>query len=355
MFFNNRISDEDLYNFFYILSRYTGFGLKLNDAVALFAEKTEKQELKDLMKTIQKDLNAGLKFSDAIAKHPNVFPNFVIENIRVGEISSQMSSILENLTFHLEQEIKVDKEIKAALLPQKIFLCILFLAVVIIMFFVIPKMGELLKTTDLELPLFTRMVVGIGNFAATFWWLFLILGIAAYFGIKFYKQNNQEEWAALMLKVPFFSEINFTRLQYRFAMIFGLCLQAGIDTRRSLEYTANAVDNILLRKTIQNAVRLMTQRGISIQDAISRANEETKILSPDFKLMLAVGATGSLDEIMLREAKKYREQTVRLSKNIGDKIGVSIAVPGYIIMLIMFAALEFPIFSLLGNMSQFNE
>lgn len=355
MFFSQGISDEDLYNFFYILSRYTGFGLKLNDAVALYSEKTEKQELKDLMKTIQKDLNTGIKFSDALSKHPTVFPNFIIENIRVAEISSQMSSILENLTFHLEQEIKVDKEIKSALLPQKIFLFILFLAVLIVMFFVIPRMGDLLKSTDLELPLFTRMVVGVGDFAASFWWLFLIIGIGAYFFLRFFKQNNPEEWAGYMLKVPFFSEINYTRLQYRFAMIFGLCLQAGIDTRRALEYTANAVDNIILKKTIQNAVRLMTQRGMSIQDAIGRANEETKILSTDFKLMLAVGATGSLDEIMLREAKKYREQTVRLSKNIGDKIGISVAVPGYIIMLIMFAALEFPIFSLLGNMSQFNE
>ncbi len=353
MLFSSGVSNEDLYNFFYILSRYTGFGLKLNDAVSMYAEKTDSESMKELMKVIQKDLNTGMKFSDALAKHPSEFPSFIIENIRVGEISSQLNQILENLTFHLDQEIRVEKDIKAALLPQYIFMGILSIAVCIVIFFVLPKMGELLRSTDMELPWFTLLVVGFGDIASSFWWLFLILAIIGVSALKVYKENNPEAWDAFMLKMPFFGPINVNRLQYRFAMIFGLCLQAGIDTRRALEYTASAVDNRILKKTLQNAVRLMTQRGMALQDAIIRANEETKILNQDFKLMLAVGASGGLDEIMLNEAQKYREQTVRMSKNIGDKIGITIAVPGYAILLIMFAAIEFPILTLLGNMSQF--
>lgn len=352
MIFYKGVSDEDLYNFFYILSRYTGFGLKLNDAVSMYADKTDNESMKSLMKSMKKDLDGGTKFSDAIGKHTDVFPSFIVEMIRIGEVSSQMSSILESLTFHMEQEIRVNREVRSALLPQKIFLVLLTIAVILILFLVIPKMGELLKSTDLELPFFTKMVVAFGDFAASFWWLFLILAVAAFFMGKSYKENNPEEWDALMLKVPFFSELNYNRLQYRFAMIFGLCLQSGIDTRRALEYTSNAVDNLILKKTIQNAVRLMTQRGMTIQDALLRANEETKVLHQDFRLMLAVGSSGAMDEIMLSESKKYQDQMVRLSKGIGDKIGVAVAIPGYVIMLLLFMAIEFPIFTMIGNIGK---
>ncbi len=352
MFFRQGVTDEDLYNFMYVLSRYTGFGLRLNDAVALFSEKVEKQAVKDLMKSIQKDLNSGMKFSDAIAKHKEIFPSFIIENIRVGETTSQMGPILENLVFHMEQEIRVNKDINAALVPQKIFLFLLGVAAIIILFFVIPKMGDLLKSTEMELPWFTLLVVGFGEIMSSLWWLFLILAILGAIAFRTYKHNFPEEWDALMLKVPFFSELNFNRLQYRFSLIFGLCLQAGIDTRRALEYTSNAVDNLIMKKTLQNAVRLMTQRGLSLQDALVRANEETKILHSDFQLMFSLGSTGSLDEIMLSESKKYQDQMVRLSKQIGDKVGVSIAIPGYIVMLLLFAAIELPIFTMIGNISK---
>lgn len=352
MFFRQEVMDEDLYNFLYVLSRYTGFGLRLNDAVALFAEKAEKPALKDLMKSIQKDLTAGSKFSDALAKHKDVFPSFIIENIRVGEASSQMAPILNNLVFHMEQEIRVNKDIESALVPQKIFLFLLAVAGIIILFLVIPKMGELLKSTEVELPWFTLMVVGFGELLSSFWWLFAILGVLAVVGLHTYKQNYPEEWDALMLKIPFFSDLNYSRLQYRFSLIFGLCLQSGIDTRRALEYTANAVDNLVMKKTLQTAVRLMTQRGLSLLDALMRANDETKILHHDFQLMLSVGSTGSLDEIMLSESKKYQDQMIRLSKQIGDKVGLSVAIPGYVIMLLLFAAIELPIFSMIGNIDK---
>jgi len=350
VFNNSGTNLSDLYNFSYVMERYNSFGIKMHEAVENYLKTVQKPALRKIMETLLRDLRNGIAFPDALSKHPSFFPAFVIAMMRIGQDSGQTGKIWEDITSYLEQEIEIGKDIRSAMWIQKVFFAFFLVAAVIIIFLVIPKMGDLLKETDMELPMVTKAVIGFGTIATSFWWLFLLAGIGCVLGYGYFKREYPEQYDALKLKVPVFSTITYDQLQYRFARVFGLCRQAGLDPVSSLRYAAIAADNLIMKNMLQKAASSLENSGLPLREALMKADVH-HILHPDFFLMMQVGIAGDISEVMLKEADKYQKEMRRSAKTIGDKVGLCVMIPGYVVMILLFASMELPIMSMMQNMN----
>jgi type II secretory pathway component PulF len=341
----------DLCVLFRAIKQYTAAGISLVDAVEEYAKDIEKPSLKIIISTVLNDMKNGMYFSTALKKHPSFFPAFIAEIINVGEESGQIQKILDEIVFYLEQEIELKCEVNAALLAPKIFFVGMILAFSGAIFYIIPQMGAILIDMKVELPLITRFVLGTGNIMQSFWWLFALLAIGAYAALRYFQKEYPAESDFLKLKIPFLGEINRIRIQYRFAKIFGLCTMANIPTAKALEYTAIASDNAAMKNMLLLAAQDVNNVGMTISNALKKANDGKNLLNKNIYILLQVGIrAGNISDIMMREAEQWSKELLSSSKLIGDKIGLSVTIPGYIALIILFASIEYPVVTVLQNL-----
>ena len=346
-----KLSNEELCKFFRVIQKYNNAGVTLAESISSYAENVESKKMQSLTQEILRDMRNGLEFSGALSKHSEEFPAFIVEIIRVGEESGQITKVLDEIVFYLEQEIEVDREVRQALWTPKAFMIGMAGAFAVALFLVIPKMGELLTEAHIELPFITRLVVTTGNTAQNFWWLFALLIVAVKIFYNQFAKKYPERAALMSLKVPFFKEITYNQMQYRFAKILGLCAVANIKTSTSLKYTALASDNLAMKETLLRAVRDMDATGSQVWEALRKA-DINKIIHKDFFVMLRVGAmTGQLGAILMAEAMSYQKDMLAASKLIGDKVGIAVTIPGYLGLILLFAAIEYPVIEMMQNMN----
>lgn len=340
-------NNKDLYQLFSILHQYSSAGVNPADGIALYAGEC-RPAVRKVLEEVLKDLRSGSDLPTAMEKHPGFFPSFIVEMMKVNDKTGQAASIYESIEETLEQEIDLKRNVQSEILPACFLLVALALAFCIAVFFVIPMMGGMLADIGVELPLLTRFFLGVADLAVNYWYVFLAGGMGALAGLFYIKKRKPEIYARGILHLPFYKGIVYSRIQYRFARIFGLCIEAGIETSRALQYTATAVDNILLRNALENAVESINRSGTDLVTAIKKANGEG-IVDTSYYAMLEAGQHGNLEKILENRASYFRKQLLAVSKTFGTKLSMSIITPGFVVLIAIFLSVYMPIFKLMGN------
>jgi type II secretory pathway component PulF len=351
MFQKKKPNMQDLYHFFKVIKRYTAANIPEIKSVQMFQEETIKPALKKIIEMLLRDLRNGVEFPIALSKHPSFFPSFIIEMLKIGINSGQRTQILDEIVFYIEQKIDVKREVDAALWVPKVFLVGMLGAFFLAVMFVIPQMGNLLSDSHIELPLITQIVLGIGYAAQSLWWLFAILTVGGIAGYVYAKKEYPERVDLLKLHIPFFKKITYNQMHYQFTKVFGLCVQSGVDTKKALVYTAMASNHTILKTILKKAVSDMERYGISLPDAIKKEDIH-HILDPSIFIMLRTGSKASdIGNIMLNESENYRKEMLVESRLLGDKIGVTVTIPGYAALVFIFAAIEYPMIAIFQGMN----
>ncbi|MBR3721310.1 MAG: type II secretion system F family protein [Selenomonadaceae bacterium] len=344
------LSLTDLYQFFRVIYRFQNAGVPVDSAVEAYLSVSTKENAKEVIGKVLRDMRNGQAFSEAL-KRSKEFPDFIVEIIKVGEGSGQVNSTLHEVVEHLKQEIDIDREITSSLWTPKIFLVGMGFAMFLAVMFVIPKMGQLLREAHIELPTITKFVLWIGDTAQGFWWVFALIGVGIFALYKELKRRYPEEVALLKFRLPFFKSIYIPQMQYRFTKTMGLCLVANVPTPQAIQYTALASDNIAMKLTLLRSLQYIEKRGMQSWDAIKKA-DTFHLIAQDIYTLLEVGAsTSQMGPILMEESKNFQEDMLTASKLIGDKVGISVTIPGYIALIFLFAAIEWPVITMMQNMN----
>ena len=354
MFDGQKADKKDLFRLFTVIQRYEAAGIPIIEAIKAFNSSTDKEAVNEIIDDIISQMESGAvaDFPAAMELYPNFFPNYVVHLIRVGQNAGSIGDVLEEINIFLKQDIDMERDINSALWVQKIFIIGICFILAIAIFFVIPRMGDVLNSANLELPLITKAVLAVGSFAGTFWWLILGLLVGVFFYLKKMKVTDPVRYEWLKMRLPIFKDVFYYQLQYRFTKIFGLCLHSGVQSITSLRYTASAVDNAIFEKIGLTAAQNHESTGIGISQALRQA-DSWGIVDPALYTMINAGSdTTRLDEIMLAEAEGYSKELSAVLKVMGDKIGLSITIPGYVALIILFAALEFPLLTLMDSVGK---
>lgn len=345
----NTFSRNDQLQFFEIIASYINAGISPTEAVPLYKQSLEENTLAyKLSGSIIRDMQNGLDFADAVGKHKKEFPAFTIGMLEVAQNTGSLPAVLDEIVTHLEREIDIHRKISSATLVPKISAVGVGLVFFFITTYVIPKLGEILIDMKVELPTITAIVLSFGEFMQSMWWLIIICLISIYFINKLIRARQPDKYEFVVMKLPFWHSIAFNQLRYNFCTIMGLCTNAGIRPAQALEYTAAAIDNGYMKSAILKAVTHIAN-GVAIDKAIKKEDTHN-LLDSDLYTMLKTGAdVGSISTIMTKQSKHYRKKLDAAAEKIGDQVGITVLVPSYIVLVILLAAIEYPIITLATN------
>lgn len=341
---------NDLYQLFIVIQQNALSGISITDALSIYAESSPRPKIKRILKEVRTDMERGMKMPDAFAKHPDLFPDYVVEMMKVNEGTGQSNDIYTDIVRTLEQQIDLRRNIGSQM-GQMIFLGILLiLTICIVVFLVLPSMGKLMMGTGMEIPWYTQILLDVGNGAKNFWWLIAIIAAGIVFGSKIAAKRNPRQLAHILLSLPLYGKIYYNTAQYRFALIFGLCKNAGLDTIRSLEFTKNSCGNILLSDLIGKAMRDIDRYGSSLVLTFQKHNG-SKILDPSYYMFLKAGEKGDMGHLMEVRADFYKKQLITASQQFSQDMQNLILAPTFGFLALILISVLAPLFSMMSSMS----
>lgn len=348
------VKQDELSIFTRQLSTMINAGVPLTRSLNSLQEHTENPVFRDTLDSIKGDVESGVSLADALSKHPKVFSDIYVNMVRTGEAAGILDEVLNRLAVQQEKSATIRKKIKSAMTYPVVLVVISVLAFFGLMIFVIPKIGQIiidLGGPDAELPLITKIMLGISNFIISFWYiLFPVIGVCCV-GIKKYLATPQgkTKFHIAILKLPAVSTIIKKVAVARFARTYASLIGAGVSVIEALSITSRAVGNKVYESTLQEACTRL-ENG----EQLSRVIEEKSDLFPSILAqMLAVGEeTGQTDTVLAKVADFYEEEVDTAIESISSIIEpVMIVFMGGMVGLIA-ASVMLPIASLSQNVKE---
>lgn len=348
------VKQDELSIFTRQLSTMINAGVPLTRSLNSLQEHTENPVFRDTLENVKGDVESGVSLADALGKHPKVFSDIYVNMVRAGEAAGILDEVLNRLAVQQEKSATIRKKIKSAMTYPVVLVVISVLAFFGLMIFVIPKIGQIiidLGGPDAELPLITKIMLGISNFIISFWYiLFPVIG-ACCVGIKKYLATPQgkTKFHIAILKLPAVSTIIKKVAVARFARTYASLIGAGVSVIEALSITSRAVGNKVYESALQEACTRL-ENG----EQLSRVIEEKSDLFPSILAqMLAVGEeTGQTDTVLAKVADFYEEEVDTAIESISSIIEpVMIVFMGGMVGLIA-ASVMLPIASLSQNVKE---
>lgn len=281
-------------------------GLPLVQSLTILAAQTENQKLKDVTRAVVFDVEAGNTLADAFAKHPSAFSQLYVNMVAAGEAGGILDTILLRLATFLEKNDKLIRKVKSAMIYPGVILTVAAGAIAILLIFVIPVFQEMFASAAIELPVPTRIVIGLSEFLQSFWWAVLaVLGALALALKKFYDTNaGKRRVDGLLLQMPVLGDVIRKSAVSRFTRTLGTLISSGVSILDGLEITAKTAGNTI----IQDAI-MASRSSIAGGDTIAAPLEKSGVFPPMVISMIAVGEqTGGLDEMLSKIADFYDDE-----------------------------------------------
>jgi type IV pilus assembly protein PilC len=264
--------------------------------------------------------------------------------IKAGELSGNVSSVLERLSYIIEHEAKIKSDIKSALRYPKIVVIALSIAFIILLTFVVPVFVNMFKSAGIELPLPTQLAMLLYMFLRNYWYLILAFIVILIFSLSTYfkTENGQLARDSFLLKIPMLGPLYTKAAMSRFASIFAILQTSGVPVMQSLSILSDTIGNAAISKAFEH-VRERIEEG----QGIARPLRAAKYFTPMVVDMIAIGEeSGNIDEMLREITKHYDDEVEYAVKGLSDAIG-PILIVGLAAVVGFFAlAIFLPIFDL---------
>ena len=317
-------------------------GLPLPKALGILSLQSKSKKLKAALLKIREEIIKGESFSSALSNYPDIFSELFQNMTRVGEEAGNLEEVLKILAQHLEKENELRSKIKGAMIYPLVIICAMVGIGILMLVTVVPQLAQTFKEFEVELPLTTRIVIGLGNFLAQKWYLVIIFLIfLVFFFWQFLKTKAGKRMIdSFSLKLPVISPIiKNTNSAYTVRTLSSL-ITAGVALPRALEITARTLGNNYYKNALGEAAEKV-RKGEKLSDAL-RIYENIYPLT--VIQMVSVGEeTGETSNVLIKLADFFEEEVGRDTENLS-----SIIEP--VIMIIIGAAVGFFAISMIQPM-----
>lgn len=325
-------------------------GIGVADALHVLVQQTEDKTLKKALQQVYNDVRSGTQLSIAFQKLPKIFSTLFINMVRAGEASGNLDEVLEKLASFIEKEHNTSSKIKSALVYPVTVLIIAFFATFILMWKVVPQFVNTFVNMGIELPFTTRMVMGISDFVAEYWYIVLMLPILLFILFQMWGRTTRGRYMIdyAKLKTPVMGKLLQKSAMARFSRTFSSLFAAGVPILQILDIVAKVVDNRVLVNSLEKA-KENVRRGQSLATHL-KANWA---FPPMVTHMISIGEqTGALDSVLIKIADFYEEDVEQMSDRLKSLLEpFMILILTVIVGVIVLAILQ-PSFSIYGNINQ---
>lgn len=315
---SNKVKSKDLVIFTRQFATMIGAGVPILRSLNTMKEQSESAPMKIALEQIGTDVQGGASFSDALAKYPAIFSETYVNMVKAGEAGGILDQILNRLALQVEKDSSIKSKFKGAMIYPMVVSLVAVAAVVFLMVGVIPKLAAILTSAGGELPIQTKLIMGISNILIHDWYIIIAVLVALYIIFKKYTATKSGKYAfhKLLLKVPIFGKIIMKVNVARFARTFSSLLCAGVSVIEALETTAGALTNVVIRDALFDAA-VKIKNGQPIADSLAASN----ILPQIIIQMTAVGEeTGQLDTVLDKVAEFYEEEVDTVINSLSSVI-----------------------------------
>jgi type IV pilus assembly protein PilC len=301
-----KIKTRDIVIFTRQFATMINAGLPLVQSLNILAQQTENKALQDVTKAVVYDVESGNTLADAFSKHPKAFTDLYVNMVAAGEAGGILDTILLRLATFLEKNDALVRKVKSAMIYPGVIFSVAGGAITVLLIFVIPTFQSMFASVNMELPLPTRIVIGMSQFLIGFWWAILLSAGAAWFAFKQYyaTPGGRKNIDSLSLRAPVLGDMLRKSAVSRFTRTLGTLISSGVSILDGLEITAKTSGN----RVIHDAV-MESRNSIAGGETIAAPLERSKVFPPMVISMIAVGEqTGGLDEMLSKIADFYDDE-----------------------------------------------
>ena len=281
-------------------------GLPLVQCLEILGEQEENRTFREIIQQVRSDVESGSNLADAMRKHPKAFDNLYVSMIAAGEAGGILDVILQRLATYIEKVVRLNSQVRSALIYPVSIIVIAAGVVTIILWKVIPVFAQLFAGLGGELPFLTRAVVGASNFLGRFFPLIIVAIFLIITAVKRYHKTERGRRVidGLTLKLPVVGMLVRKIAVARFCRTLATLTSSGVPILDGLEITAKTSGNAIVEDAIM-AVRKSVEEGKTISGPLA----ETKVFPPMVVQMVNVGEqTGALDQMLAKIADFYEEE-----------------------------------------------
>jgi type IV pilus assembly protein PilC len=324
-------------------------GLPLVQSLDILAEQTENQHLRKVIQAILYDVESGHTLADAMGRHPKVFTELYVNMVAAGEAGGILDTILLRLATFLEKNDALIRKIKGAMIYPAVIFSVAGIAVVILLIFVIPTFQNMFETAGVQLPMPTRVVIGMSSFLKGYWWAVAGGLVVLAFMIRQTYGTDGRRLAIdrLLLTIPIFGDLQRKAAVARFTRTLGTLVSSGVSILEGLEITAKTAGN----RVIHDAV-MGSRASIAGGETIAGPLKESGVFPPMVVQMINVGEqTGGLDEMLTKIADFYDEEVdAAVEALLSAMEPIMIVVLGVVVGG-MIVAMYLPIFDMINTVA----
>jgi len=281
-------------------------GLPLVQSLSILAAQTENKALKEVTKQVVFDVEAGNTLADAFSRHPKAFSGLFVNMVAAGEAGGILDTILLRLATFLEKNDALVRKVKSAMIYPAVIMSVAGIAITVLLIFVIPVFQSMFASVNMELPLPTRIVIGMSEFLIGYWWAIIAAIAGGVFLLRQYyaTPDGHRNIDRLMINSPVLGDVIRKSAVSRFTRTLGTLISSGVSILDGLEITAKTAGN----RVIHDAV-MESRNSIAGGETIAAPLERSKVFPPMVISMIAVGEqTGGLDEMLSKIADFYDEE-----------------------------------------------
>ena len=343
--FFGRATRKDLIIFTRQLATLLEARLPLNNALKILYEQTTNARLKDAISQVTEDIDAGVSFSQAMARQEKIFPDYYIEMIRAAEVTGNLNEVAAFLADYTEKEGDLASKAASALVYPGIVVALFIVVAFILLTFVYPSLGSVFAENGVALPWYTQVLLNTGTFLNQ-WWIAVVVAVVA-LAMLAVNYFQTDEGIALLdeakIRLPIVKKVYSPVIMARFGNSAALLVHGGIPIAQSLEIISHMVGNTLYRDVVHEIAQDVRQ-GELLSASIAKHPE---FFAPLVSQMVAVGeTTGKIEEMFTRLSGIYTREADEITNNLVDLIQPILMIGIGLMVGLLFASILIPIYNL---------
>lgn len=322
-------------------------GVPVAAGLDILYRQTENKKLKEALEDVYTEVQKGSQVSSAIKNHPKIFPSLMVSMIESGEMTGNLDTVMERLAIHYEKESKINARIKGAMIYPMVLSILSVLVVVFMITVILPSFTGMFVGAGMELPLPTRILLGISDFIREFWYIVIAaIGLIVFLANRYISsETGRYRFDSIKFRIPIVKSSIDKIVTARFTRTLGSLLKSGIPLISALELSGGVTGNVVIEEKVKH-IATEVEKGETLGAALKR----TPTFGPMVVSMIQIGEeSGSLDQMLDKSADFYEQELEdaidRLLKLMEPLLIVAMAVViGFIVI-----AMALPMFDMVNT------
>jgi len=348
--FGSGVDSKELAIFTRQFSVMIDAGLPLVQCLEILAGQQENKTFQKILTNVRSSVEGGATLSASMKQHEKVFDQLYFNMVEAGETGGILDTILQRLSGYIEKNVKLKRAVRSAMVYPVAVIGIAGIVITLLLWKVVPVFTTLFNGLGVELPLPTRIVIGLSSFIGSYWGFsilvfFVLLGVA----IKVWYGTPQGRYAIdyTLLKIPLVGPLLRKIAVARFTRTLGTLISSGVPILEGLDITARTSGNTVVERAITH-----TRKAVEAGRSLVEPLRETEVFPGMVTQMIGVGEqTGAMDAMLQKIADFYEDEVDAAVKDLLTALEpamicfLGVVVGGIVISLYL------PLFSLIAKLS----